>query len=181
MYPGHKATVGAPLTAIVGIATLGLTLEDGAAALGAAARHFLHDGLGILALGEAGTGQEFTETADLDHHVPPAFLADLLGYFVGYFQPDTLQCCFRIGHFPMETLVKICQNGMPLAFACLHIVQLGFHVGGKLHIDDVLEMIHHKAGDHLAQGRGCQAFFHLVDILPVLDGGDDGGIGGGAA
>ena len=60
-------------------------------------------------------------------------------------------------------------------------VQLFFHAGGKLHVDDVLKALLHQLGHHLAQGRGRQAAVGLQHILPVDDRGDNAGVGRGAA
>src|SRR5699024_7376626 len=82
--PGHKAALRAALTGIISKAPLGLALEHAGAALGAAPRHMLHDGLGVLALREARACQEAAKAAVLDDHLPAAQLADLLGLLLGH-------------------------------------------------------------------------------------------------
>ena len=70
--PGHEAAGSAGLAGVVSVAPLGLALEHSAAAFGAAAGHPLHQGLCVLAVREAGTGQEFAEAAHLDDHLSAA-------------------------------------------------------------------------------------------------------------
>ena len=80
-----------------------------------------------------------------------------------------------------KVLVEVCQQIHPVLFALFHLVQAAFHISGKLHIDDVLEPVHHQSCDHLTQGGRDQMLVLLFHILPVLNGGDGGGVGGGAA
>ena len=79
------------------------------------------------------------------------------------------------------SLVEFCQQILPVLTAFFHIVQTVFHIGGKFHIDDVIEPLQHEAGDHFAQGGGGQTLVYLIYILPVLDGGHDGSVGRGSA
>ena len=64
-----------------------------------------------------------------------------------------------------------------MALAFFHIVQLGFHISGKFHIDNVIEPLQHQAGNHFTQSGGLQFFIHFVDIFPILNGGDNGCVG----
>ena len=81
----------------------------------------------------------------------------------------------------MEALIKVCNQILPGLLALLHRIQLVFHVGGEFHIDDILKPLHHQPGDDLPQSRGQQPLVLLHHILPILNGGDGGGIGGGTA
>ena len=81
----------------------------------------------------------------------------------------------------MEAGVEVGQDLLPGDLPLLHLVQLLLHMGRKGDVDDILEPVHHQAGDHLAQGRGPEALFLLQHIIPVLDGGNNAGVGGGAA
>ena len=81
----------------------------------------------------------------------------------------------------MEALVEVPQDGFPVEIPRLHLVQLVFHVGGKFHINNILEPLHHQASDHLSQRRGMEPLVLLIHIFPVLNGGHNGGIGGRTA
>ena len=178
--PSHEAALGPLLTGIVGIALFGLSLQHAAAALRAPARHPLHNGLGVLALRIAGASHKAAKAAHFDHHIPAAQLTNLIGFLIGHLQPGVLQGFFRFLHLLVEALVEVPQDVLPVPLALFHLVQAVFHVGGKLNVNDVVEPVHHEAVDHLSQGSGSQPLVLLNDIDPVLDGGDDGGIGRGA-
>src|SRR5699024_302267 len=88
--PGSLVLVAVVLTAVVGVAVAGGLLEDAATALGAPAGHGHHQWLGEGALRVAGAGQEATETSALDHHFPPADVADLVALLGGDLQAHPL-------------------------------------------------------------------------------------------
>ena len=81
----------------------------------------------------------------------------------------------------LEATVELAQQLLPRQLAGLHFIQLLLHVGGELHVHDVLEAVAHKAVDHVAQRRHFQVLAVLDDVLPVQNGGHRGSIGGGAA
>ena len=179
--PGHEAAFLSTLTGIEGIALFGLALEHTAAALGAAAGHTLHQRLGVLALREARAGQELAEAAHFDDHLPAAELTDLVGLLLGHLQSDTLQCRLCILQLFFKILVKIRQQILPVLLSRFHSVQTVFHIGSEAHVYNILEALLHESCNHLAQGCGCQALILLDHIIPVLNGGNGGSIGRGAA
>ena len=81
----------------------------------------------------------------------------------------------------MEAFIKITQDLFPGDLSRLHLVELMLHVGGKFHVDNVVEALKHQVRHHDAKGRGRQALVLFNDIFAVLNGGDDGGIGGRSA
>ena len=138
----------------------------------------LHDGLGVLALREARACQEAAKAAVLDDHLPAAQLADLLGLLLGHLEAGVLEGFLRLLHVLVEAGIEIGKHLLPGKLALLYLVELLLHMRGKGHINDILEALLHKPGDHLAQGRGPQALFLFDDIVAILDGGDDAGVGG---
>ena len=141
----------------------------------------LHDGLGVLALREAGARQEAAKAPILDDHLSAAQLTDLLGLLLGDLEPGVLEGLLGLLHIPVKALVEVFQYLLPGDFPLLDQIQLLLHMGGELHVDDVLEPVHHQARHHLAERRGPEAFFLFHHVVAVLDGRDDAGIGGGPA
>ena len=141
----------------------------------------LHQRLGVAALREARTGQESSEPTGFDDHFPSAQLASLIGFLFRHLQAHALQRFLGILQLLAETVIEFRQKGLPLLLALLHGVQTGLHIGGKLHINDIVEPLHHQARDNLAQGRGRKALVLFDDILPILNGGHGGGVGGRTA
>ena len=113
--PGHEAAGRAALTGVIGIAALALALEDGAAALRAAARHFFRDGLRELALRIAGTGEEFAEPARLHDQIAAADLALLLGDLIRHLEPGILERLLGVEHLLMEIGIELLQHVFPAA------------------------------------------------------------------
>ena len=139
------------------------------------------NGLGERALRPARAGQEAAELAVFDHKVPPAQITDLVGLLYGDLDTGPLEGLLGLLHLLVEALVEVAQNGLIGQLAGLHLVKAVFHAGGELHVDDVVEAVLHKLRDHLAQGGGLELFLLFEHVLPVLDGGDNGGIGGRTA
>ena len=190
--PGHEIAPGAfvggvePLTAVIGILLAGLFADAGAlheppAALGAAARHLHHQGLGEGALRISGTGQEPAEPAGLDYHIAAAYVALLLGDLVGDLQIYALHVLLHLLEIALETAVKLPQQLLPGDLAAFHLIQLVLHPGGELHVHNVREALAHQVRHHLAQGRDPQGLALLHHIFPVQNGGHGGGVGRGAA
>ena len=184
--PRHKLTalavfIGVALTAVIGIALLRGALEDAAAAQRALAGHLHDQRLGKAALRIARAGQKPAEPAGLDHQVPSADVAHLLGHLVGHLDERALQRllgALQLGH---EIAVKAAQHAAPVDLALLDLVQLLFHRGGKAQIDDVREALKHQGVDHVAQNRRAQILSLLDDVLAAEDGGDGRGVGRRAA
>ena len=137
----------------------------------------LHQRLGIFAVRESGTSQEFTETAHLDDHFPTAELADFVSFLIGHLQPLAFHGNFCIGQFLAETFVEFAQQSFPVLLTLFHGIQSGLHVGGKFHIDNIIEPLHHQSGNHFTQSRGHQALVLLDDVIPVLNDRNGGCIG----
>ena len=163
------------------MALLGLALEHTAPALGAAARHMLHDGLGVFAFGVARTGQEFAEAAQTDDHPAPAELADLVRDLLGDLDAGVLQRLLGSLHLGVEAGIEIAEDLLIAALAGLDVVELVFHPGSELHVDHVVEAVEHELGHDLAQRRRLQMLFALDHVFAILDRGDDGRVGGRTA
>ena len=185
--PGHEVAplglvlVGVVLAAVVGVSPLGGLFEDLAAALGALAGHLDDDGLGVVALRPAGAGQEAAEPAGLIHQIAPALGADHVGHLVGHLDALAVQIRLGLLELLLKVAVEVAQQAFPVHLAGLHLVQPLLHGGGEGGIHDVGEFVLHQAGDHLPQGSGAEVPALLHHVLPVQDGGDGGGVGGGAA
>ena len=81
----------------------------------------------------------------------------------------------------LKVPIEIPEDALPGGLAVLHGVQLLLHVGGKLHIGDVGELVLHQLRHHPAQVGDVEVFPVLDHILPVQNGGHSGGVGGGTA
>ena len=174
------------LTAVVGVLLARLlalagTLEQAAAALGTLAGHLHHQRHGEIALRPAGAGQEAPKPPGLDDQVPAALGADLLGHLVGHLDALAVQLLLSFVKLRLKVIIECREHLLPVHAALFHLVQLFLHLGGEGGVHDVLELVLHQAGDHLAQGGRTEGTALLHHILPVEDGGDGGGVGGGAA
>src|SRR5215217_8758061 len=87
--PEGEVAGGVAIAAVEDPPALARPLDDDLvlAALRAGDAGPLGDVLGALALREAGAGQELAEAAELDHHRPPAEVADLVARLVGDLDP----------------------------------------------------------------------------------------------
>ena len=167
------------LAAIVGVALLGGLFQNPASALGTLAGHLDDQRLGEAALGITRAGQKAAEAAGLNDHLAAAQVADLVGDLVGDLDALPAQLALRLFQLGLEPGVEAGQYILPVLLAALHLVQAALHGGGEVGVHDVGEFILHQAGDHLSQGGGAQVLALLDHILPVQDGGDGGGVGGG--
>ena len=174
------------LTAVIGVLLVGLfalarALEQTPSALGALARHLHHQRHGEVALRPAGTGQEAAEPAGLDDQVPPALGTDLLRNLVWHLDALPVQVLLRLVELCLKAAVEVREHLLPVGLSLLHLVQPLLHLGGEGVVHDIVEFVLHQAGDHLAQRGGAEVLPLLHHVLPVQDGGDGGGVGGGAS
>ena len=69
----------------------------------------------------------------------------------------------------MEPLVELLEHALPVDLALFDLIELSLHTGGELDVDDILEVLHHKAVHDLAERRGGKTLVDLLDIFAVLD------------
>ncbi len=103
----------------------------------------------------------------------------LLRELHGNGDPHPLQIPLRLRQLRLEAGIELAEHILPVLLPGLHIVQPPFHLGGEAGVHNIGEFVFHQGGDHLAQHRGLEAFPLLDDIVPVHNGGDGGGVGGG--
>ena len=84
------------------------------------------------------------------------------------------------GQLAAEIAVELVQHRLPAQFASGHPVQLLLHAGGEAVIHEVLELLHQAVRHQFADLGGLEAAIGQHDIAALLNGGDDGRIGGGA-
>ena len=81
----------------------------------------------------------------------------------------------------LEGAVEVLHGLQEGQFAAFDAVQLAFQAGGVGGLHQLPEPLHQQVGDHAAQLRGLEPALVLLHVVPVLDGGDDAGVGGRAA
>ena len=70
-------------------------------------------------------------------------------------------------------------NDIFLSF--LYLVQIVLHLGGEAHVHELGEMVAQLGTDDVAQIGGREVLVFQPHVFAFLDGGNDGGVGGGAA
>ena len=81
----------------------------------------------------------------------------------------------------LELLPELVQGVQEVVRSLLDLVQLLLHGGGVLDVHDVLEVLDQEVGDQEAELGGPELGVPLLHVLAGLDGGDDRGVGRGAA
>ena len=81
----------------------------------------------------------------------------------------------------LEGTVEVRHGLLESEATLLDAVQAGLHAGGVAGVQQVLEALDEQVRDHHAQLRGLEAGLVLLHVVPVQDGGDDAGVGAGAA
>ena len=69
----------------------------------------------------------------------------------------------------------------PLLVAVGHLVQQALHLGREAHVHEMREVLHQLLTDHAPQIGGDEVAVLQAHVFAVLQGGDDAGVGGGAA
>src|SRR5579884_184585 len=130
---------------------------------------------GVLAVGVAGTGDEAAEAAPFDHHRLAALLASEVGRGL---------LPLHIAHLDLspvelfaERLVETADRIDPLLLPLFDSVQLALHLGGEFDIHHIRKVLDQKLVDHLPQFGRIEAAFPFLDVLPILNRRDDGGVG----
>ena len=175
------------LAAVVGVLLAALFALSGAfkqpsAAFGALSGHLHHQRHGKVALRPAGAGQEPAKPPGFDDQVLSALGTKLLRHLIGDLDPLPVQVLLRLLQLGVEPLVEVGQEGLPVGISLLYLVQPPFHLGGEVVVHNVVKFVLHQPGDHLPQGSGTEGLAPLLHhVLPIHDGGDGGGVGGGPA
>ncbi len=135
---------------------------------------------GVLAVGVARAAVEQAETAALHEQLALAALraglarGDAVALDVGHRLAGGLEVL-------RELLVEATQGLLPREAPLLDPVELLLELGGVALVDDVVEVALEHPVDELAQGGGGEALLDAVHVVPVGQGGEDLGIGRGAA
>ena len=81
----------------------------------------------------------------------------------------------------LERIVELVEHLDHVFLGGRDVVELVFHVGGELQVEDLGEMLDQQVGDDHAQVGGEEAPLLLFDVAAVLDRLDDRGVGAGPA
>ena len=129
--------------------------------------------------GIAGAGDEAAVLAPLDHQGLAALLADQVG---GLLHPlDVGHVLFGVLQVLVEALVELAHGLAPVELAVFDLVELLFHPRRVLHVEDVVEALEQQIGHHHAEFGGREVAAFLLHVLALLNGGEDGGVGGRTA
>ena len=117
--------------------------------------------------------------AQLDDHGRAAFIA---GQVRGHsFALQVLHLDFGLFQVFLERIVEVLQGLCPGQLPFFHLVQLVFHLGRELDVEDIPEILHQEVIDQTTQVGGKKPAFFLGDIFPLLDIVENGGVGRRAA
>ena len=111
--------------------------------------------------------------------LPVAALGALLAR--GHARLEVLHVLAGGGQGLLEGAVEVRHGLLEGELAVLDAVEVALHARGVLGIHQVVEALDQQVGDHHAQLRGLEAALVLLHVVPVLDGADDAGVGGGPA
>ena len=144
---------------------------------------FLGEGAGVgVLLVEGGAGEKRAVLAPLEDQGRAAPLTLLVGGLLHAL--DVFHVLAGVFEVLFELGVELVQGVGPLDFAFLDLVELLFHAGGELVVEDVLEIFDQQFGDDEADLGGEElsaAAGGLLHVAAIDDGAHDGGVGGGTA
>src|SRR6266545_2623125 len=135
---------------------------------------------GVPALRVSRAGEELAVAPPLDDHLPfAALLADEVGLDrLGLHVPHLV---LGLREVLAERLVELGEDRLPARVPLLDLVELLLHARGEgdVHLawEGADELVRHEQ----AEVGGLEVLLHLLDVRLLLDGLEDGGVGGWAA
>ena len=105
-----------------------------------------------------------------------AKVADLVGRDL-----DPLHVRFGDLQLFLKRIVKLVEHLGHLFLGGSDVVELVFHLGGELEVEDLGELLDQKVGHGHPQMGRVEAPLFLLDVAAILDCLDDGRVGAGAA
>src|SRR5215510_3603642 len=132
--------------------------------------------LGVFAFGIARAGQELAVSAPLHHHHGPALFTGNIGrHFLAFDVTHFLRGLFEI---PREGSIEPLHRFRPRLFPLFDLVQLIFHPGGELHVQNIRETLHQKIRDQKSElCRRQRPSFVLDHVLTIQNVGNDRRVG----
>ena len=128
----------------------------------------------------AGAAEEHAGAGGSDLHRPAAFRA-IDVRVRGQVGPHAAVALPSAGQVLAEVLVEGVQHRAPAGLAGGDLVKLPLQFGGEPVVQQVLELLHQAVVDQFAYLLRMEAALGQADVAALLNGGDDGGVGGGAA
>src|SRR5581483_4990528 len=177
--PSSEIACGVCAAAVEHSALLGAALHQLAAAARTFHAQLILNALGVPALREARAGQEASEPAEFDHHVPAALRAGLVGLLICNLDP--LDRLSRLFDSLVEGLIEALEHRHPEALTRGDVVQLLFQIGGELDVNDVGKLLDQQAIYRPAKLRWLELLLDALDVPPLLDGSDGGCVRAGPA
>ena len=130
--------------------------------------------------------QEHAGGTGADLHRAPAFGAldvGVGGQVGAHAALGLLAAALALGRFQLgqEVPVELVEHVAPAALALGDLIQGFLHLGGEVVVHQVGEAFRQPVGDDVAHLLRVETAVVLTDIAPVLDGGNNRGVGGGPA
>src|SRR5208283_5452573 len=133
----------------------------------------------VCAIRIAGAGNEAAVFAPLDYQRLAALLANQVG---GLLHPlDIRHVLFGVLQVLVEALIELLHGDAPVDLPVLDLVELGLHARRIRDVEDVVEAFEQQVGDHHAEFGGSEAAAILLDVIALLNGGNDRGVRGRAS
>jgi len=110
---------------------------------------------------------QLAKAPGLDHERLAAPGTGLAGLFI--FQLHLLGRFRRFVKVFLERFIKILDYARPFPLLVRDIIELAFHIGGKLNIDDIREVQHEKVVHNETELGGLENAFRLRDIFTFLN------------
>ena len=151
-------------------------LRAGVLALDGLGAGLTAQGAGRLALGIFRAPQELAGLAELEHHGRVAEVADLVGRDL-----DPLHVRFGGLQLFLKRIVKLVEHLRHLFLGGSDVVELVFHLGRELEVEDLGKLLDQEVGHGHPQMGRVEAPLFLLDVAAILDCLDDRRVGAGAA
>ena len=126
-------------------------------------------GLGIAALGEVGASKEFSEFGILDNHTRPAFLANYVRFLALGLD---LALVLDFEYLVVEVGIEVGNNVIPFDIALFYLIEIVFHIGGKLGIHNLGEVLFELFADEFSEFGRFHIFTVFFDIRTLIEYGD---------
>ena len=175
LIPGNEITGGIISAAIKEPAPTRPALNDAAAALWAFRPRLFKNRLRIPALGKTRAGQKLSVAPLLHyHHTAAQFARHIRNLYRHLHMADRLVRLFQ-GFF--KWTVKIFQQAIFRKFPVGDLIQFGFHIRRKFHVDNIFKIFLQHIDDDKTQLRRMKLLIHANDITAGEDRFDDRRVG----
>ena len=178
-FPGSEITFRIICTAVERAAFARFALHEFTAIIRAFDPNLLQPGFRIAAFGEIAAADKLAIASPTDDQIVSALRTGSTDWLRPHIQLGNLFFCFLYAFG--KGIVKAAHNFNPWQFTGSHPIQIFFHPCGKANVDHIRKMIRQEIIDHNPGFCRIQPFRITLNVTALLQGAQNGGIGGRAA